>query len=116
MNPGLIALTAIAGFAGILLARYALRRFQAALWTLCAPRLRDHARNGVGPLLQVVAMTHGPGASCHHVLAWTAGARHDHGQSARLRFEHDIAGCVRAAWEYEAVSRGKGFSDRRTRQ
>lgn len=36
MNPGLIALTAIAGVAGILLARYALRRFQAALWTLRA--------------------------------------------------------------------------------
>jgi glutamate-1-semialdehyde 2,1-aminomutase len=36
MNPGLIALTAIASLAGILLARYALRRFQAALWTLRA--------------------------------------------------------------------------------
>ena len=38
------------------------------------------------------------------------------GKPARLRFEHDIAGCVSAAWKHEAVSRGKGFGDRLTRQ
>ncbi len=36
MNPGLIPLIALAGVAGILLAWYAIRRLQAALWTLRA--------------------------------------------------------------------------------